>query len=152
GVGTAGARGEGGAGKTGSGAAGKSAGAMGTGTAAAGAARPWHAQFLIGMGHGLNNQHNQNRADTPRTDPRLHYAYLSGLMGRGGWPDWNANGSFVDILAKPAKDHGVIPMYTLYAMANATNEGNPAVLTDDSWMKPYWDGAKLLFQRLGAFD
>ena len=26
-----------------------------------------------------------------------------------------------------------------------------AVMTDDGYMKPYWDGAKLLFQRIAAF-
>ena len=41
-------------------------------------------------------------------------------------------------------------MFTLYSMA-AQGEGNAAALTQDSYMGPYWAGAKLLFQRLAAF-
>jgi hypothetical protein len=71
-----------------------------------------------------------------------------GLEQRG-WPDWNANGTFVDILAAPAVTKGVTPMYTLYAMA-AWGENNASVLTNDGFMGPYFDGARLLFQRVAA--
>jgi hypothetical protein len=107
-------------------------------------------QFLVGMGNDLNNNHNMDGAYTLGTTLDLHYAYLSGLKGMGGWPDWNANGTFVDILFTTADAHGVTPMYTLYGMA-AQGEGNVSVLTNDSYMKAYWDGAKLLFQRLAVF-
>jgi hypothetical protein len=46
----------------------------------------------------------------------LHYAYLVGLLGMGGWPDGNANGTFVNILTDSADAHGVTPMFTLYSM------------------------------------
>jgi hypothetical protein len=108
------------------------------------------AHFLIGMGNDLNNNHNQDGAYTLGTTLDLHYAYLSGLMGMGGWPDWNTNGTFVDLLFQSADAHGVTPMYTLYSMA-AQGEGNVAVLTSDSYMQAYWNGAKLLFQRLAVF-
>lgn len=109
------------------------------------------ANFLVGMGNDLNNDHNQDGAYTLGTTLDLHYAYLSGLQGMGGWPDWNANGTFVDILFQSADAHGVTPMYTLYGMA-AQGEGNDGVLTNDSYMQAYWNGAKLLFQRLAVFN
>ena len=72
------------------------------------------------------------------------------MLGQGGWPDWNANGEFVNILSDSAKAKGVTPMYTLYSMA-AQGENNMSVLTDDKYMKAYWDGAKLLYQRIAVF-
>ena len=41
-------------------------------------------------------------------------------------------------------------MFTLYSMADA-GEGQSEVLQDDAYMKAYLEGARLLFQRLGAF-
>jgi hypothetical protein len=142
--------GRGGAGGAGAGAGG--AGSPGTGKAAAVAAklgRP--ARFLVGMGNDLANNHDQDGAYTLGVTLDLHYAYLVGLMGEGGWPDWNSGGTFINMLTDSAKRHGVVPMFTLYGMA-ARGEAQVSVLTDDSYMKPYWDGAKLLFQRLGVFD
>jgi len=106
--------------------------------------------FLIGLGNDLDNDHDKDGAYTLGVALDLHYAYLVGLAGQGGWPDWNANGTFVNILTDTAKRHGTVPMFTLYSMA-AWGESNAAVLTNDGYMKPYWDGAKLLFERLGAF-
>ncbi|MBL8716008.1 MAG: hypothetical protein JNL79_08430, partial [Myxococcales bacterium] len=70
--------------------------------------------------------------------------------GSGGWPDWNAGGTFVNILTDSAAAKGVTPMFTLYSMA-AWGENNLSVLTNDTYMAAYWSGAKLMFQRLGAF-
>ncbi len=110
--------------------------------------------FLIGLGNDLRGapdwNHNLDGAYTLGTTLDLHYAYLVGLIGMGGWPDWNAGGSFVNILTDTAKSHGVTPMFTLYSMA-AWGEGNVSVLTNDQYMKAYWDGAKLLYQRLALF-
>jgi len=106
--------------------------------------------FLVGMGNDLANNHDMDGAYTLGVTMDLHYAYLVGLLGQGGWPDWNANGTFVDILFQSADKHGTTPMYSLYSMA-AWGENNMAVLTNDGFMKPYWDGAKLLFQRLAVF-
>lgn len=136
-----------------------SGGAAGTGgvatsgssSAKALAAKLGRDHFLIGMGNDLADDHNQDGAYTLGPTLDLHYAYLVGLMGRGGWPDWNADGSFVNMLTDTAKAHGVVPMFTLYSMA-ASGEANSGVLTDDSYMGPYWDGAKLLFQRIAIFD
>ncbi len=106
--------------------------------------------FLIGMGNDLANDHNQDGAYTLGVTLDLHYAYLVGLKDQGGWPDWNANGSFVNILTDSAKSHGTTPMFTLYSMA-AWGEANTDTLVNDGYMQPYWDGAKLLFERLGTF-
>jgi hypothetical protein len=107
--------------------------------------------FLIGMGNDLAGDHNRDGVYTLGTKLDLHDCYLVGLMGQGGWPDWNPGGSFVNILANTAAAHGVVPMFTLYSMA-AWGEGNFAVLTNDDYMRPYWNGAALLFDRLAAFN
>jgi len=106
--------------------------------------------FLVGMGNDLASDHNQDGAYTLGTRLDLHYAYLVGLPGQGGWPDWNPGGSFVNIMTDSADAHGVTPMFTLYAMA-AWGENNMGVLTNDGYMGPYWSGARLLFQRLALF-
>src|SRR6185503_1725267 len=108
------------------------------------------AHFLIGMGNDLDNDHNNDGAYTLGTTLDLHYCYMVGLMGQGGWPDWNSNGSFANIMTDSADAHGVVPMFTLYSMA-AWGDGNTDVTTNDAYMKPYWDGAKLLFQRIAMF-
>lgn len=127
-----------------------SGGGLGSATAREAAAKLGRDHFLIGMGNDLDNDHDKDGAYTLGVTLDLHYAYLVGLPGEGGWPDWNSNGTFVNILTDSAKRHGVVPMFTLYAMA-AHGEANVSVLVDDTFMRPYWAGAKLLFERLGAF-
>ena len=149
--------GGGGTGSGGNGGGGGSGNASGNGTAADVARKLGRApHFLVGMGNDLAGaeagyDHNQDGVYTLGVTMDLHDAYMVGLPGQGGWPDWNAEGSFVNILAKPAADHGVAPMYTLYAMA-AHGEASAAVLSDSDYMGKYWDGAKLLFERLAIFD
>lgn len=107
--------------------------------------------FMIGMGNDLASDHDQDGAYTLGPTLDLHYAYLVGLPGQGGWPDWNSNGTFVNILTDSAARHGVTPMFVLYAMA-AGGDGNLDVVADDAYMKAYWSAAKLLFQRLAVYD
>jgi hypothetical protein len=102
------------------------------------------------MGNDLASNHDQDGAYTLGTTVDLHYAYLVGLPTKGGWPDWNTDGSFVNILTDSADSHGVTPMFSLYAMAYE-GDGNFAMTTDDAAMNLYWQGAKLLFQRLAVF-
>jgi hypothetical protein len=102
------------------------------------------------MGADLANDHNQDGVYTLGTTLDLHYAYLVGLPTQNGWPDWNPNGTFVNVLTDTAAAHGVTPMFTLYGMA-ARGDGNFGMTTDDSAMNLYWQGAKLLFQRLAVF-
>ncbi len=106
--------------------------------------------FLVGMGNDLANDHAMDGAYTLGVTLDLHYAYMVGLPGQGGWPDWNAGGTFVNILADAADAKGVTPMYTLYAMASI-GDGNLSGLAMDSFMEPYWDGVRLLFERIAAF-
>jgi hypothetical protein len=108
--------------------------------------------FLVGLGSDLAPDHDRDGAFRLGPALDLHYAYLVGLQGGGGWPDWNPNGSFVDIIASSANRHGTTPMFTLYAMAAWGEDKEMAALTHDDFMKPYWAGARLLFQRLGASD
>jgi hypothetical protein len=102
------------------------------------------------MGNDLADNHDMDGAYTLGTTVDLHYAYLTGLSTMGGWPDWNSGGTFVNILTDSAQSHGVTPMFTLYGMA-ANGDGNFAMTTDDTLMNLYWQGAKLLFQRLAAY-
>ncbi len=151
---------EGGSGAVSVGGAGSTPGGVGTGTASPSTStaaqlarklgRP--AQFLIGMGADLDptSDHSKDGAYLLGTTLDLHYAYLVGLQGKGGWPDWNAGGTFVNVLTDSADAKGVVPMFTLYSMA-ANGDGNLAGLSDDAYMKPYFDGLKLLYQRIGAF-
>ena len=155
GTGGSGLTGGGGAGSTGS-AGSTSTGNGGTGTGSGSAAdvarklgRTPH--FLVGMGNDLDNDHSKDGAYTLGVTLDLHYAYMVGLPGQGGWPDWNTNGTFVNILSDSADAKGVTPMYTLYAMASI-GDGNLSGLAMDSFMRPYWDGVRLLFQRIAAFD
>ncbi len=157
GAATSGSGGTSDGGRVGTGAGGTTGGASGTGgrsggSSAADVARRLgrDAHFLIGMGNDLSNDHNMDGAYTLGVTLDLHYAYMVGLPGSGGWPDWNSGGTFVNILSDSADAHGVTPMYTLYAMA-ANGDGNLAGLAQGTFMTPYWQGVRLLFQRIAAF-
>ena len=123
----------------------------GSSRAAAVAAKLGKAHFLVGMGNDLDNDHSRDGAYTLGTTLDLHYAYMVGLPGMGGWPDWNQGGTFVNILADSAARNCVTPMYTMYSMA-AWGDGNLGGLVDAGYMSAYWSAAKLLFERLAAFD
>lgn len=112
--------------------------------------------FLVGMGNDLAGpgegyDHDRDGIYSLGTRLDLHYCYLVGLIGQGGWPDWNPDGSFVNIMADSAARHGVVPMFTLYSMAS-WGEGDISVLTNDDFMRRFWDGAALLFDRLRMFN
>ena len=112
--------------------------------------------FLIGMGNDLAGQsegwdHDRDGIYTLGTTLDLHYCYLVGLLGQGGWPDWNPGGSFVNIMTDSAARHGVVPMFTYYTMA-AWGEGNLTVLTNDIFMQLFWNGVALLYDRLNLFN
>ena len=112
-------------------------------------------RFLVGMGNdlvGAEGNWDQSKCPIYGLGPTLdlHYAYLVGLPGQGGWPDWNQGGAFVNLITDTSDAKGVVPMFTLYAMA-AWGDGNLVGLGDDGFMGAYWQGAKLLFQRLAIF-
>jgi hypothetical protein len=108
------------------------------------------ANFMVGMGNDLNNDHSMDGAYTLGTTLDLHYAYMVELSTKGGWPTWNPNGSFVNVLTDSADAKGVVPMFTMYEMAS-DGDGNLAGLSDDAFMTAYWSDMKLLFQRLAMF-
>lgn len=111
--------------------------------------------FLIGLGNDLASDHNQDGAFTLGTTLDLHYAYLSAYKNSdgswGSWASWNAGGTFVNVITDYADGHGVVPMLSLYAMAEQ-GDSNLSGFTDDSFEKSYWGDVRLLFQRLGVFD
>jgi hypothetical protein len=107
--------------------------------------------FLIGLGNDLAQDHNNDGAYTLGTTLDLHYAYLVGLQGEGGWPDWNPDGSFVNVLTDTAAAHGVTPMFDLYTMASR-GEANLDPLATDEFMQKYWNALRLLYERLAIFD
>lgn len=107
--------------------------------------------FLIGMGNDVGE--DAIGAFTLSKTIDVHYIYLAGLRGQGGWPDWNqdenGDGAYATFAALESTSRGVVPMFTLYSMA-ASGEGSVAALTSDSHMKAYWEGARLLYERLDA--
>ncbi len=111
------------------------------------------AHFLIGLGNDLGDTRNQDAIYSLGASLNLHYAYLVGLSGDNGWPDWNPNGGFVDDIANSSREHGVVPMFTLYTFATTTaGEGVIGVVNDATFMGRYYADLKLLYQRLAAFD
>ena len=109
------------------------------------------AELAVGVGNDLIDDTTAAHAWQLEPKPSIHYLYLVGLPGRGGWPDWNKEGSFVSLHADAARKQGVVPMFTLYAMATS-GEGNLSVLTDPSYMNAWWEGYALLLDRLAVYD
>src|SRR6185369_8703346 len=114
------------------------------------------AAFLIGMGNDLAADHNQAGAFRLGPTLDLHYAYLAAYLNAdkkwGSWKDWNAEGSFINIITDTADAHGVVPMVSLYSMAAAGDGVIVNALKDEMVFEPgYWGDIRLLFQRLGLF-
>lgn len=119
------------------------------------------ARFLVGHGNDLPDasagfDFTKAGIYTLPVTPDVHYVYLSGLPREAGpsgpgWPDYEPNGSFVTIIAKNAVERGVLPMFTLYQAA-ARGERDMDVLRDPDFMQKYWEGARLLFERLRDLD
>ncbi|MFM2244267.1 MAG: hypothetical protein RL071_341 [Pseudomonadota bacterium] len=105
-------------------------------------------RLLVGLGNDAVGRRGSALAYTlgPRFD--VHYLYLVGLPGRGGWDEWNPGGRFVDIQSKAARSQCQVPMFTLYAMA-VDGEANMAALTDRAYMRAWWQGYTLALDRLG---
>lgn len=109
-------------------------------------------RFAIGLGNDAEGYGGENvSAYTlgPKLD--IHYMYLSGLPGEGGWTDWNAPaGQYLTMHAEAARTRGVVPMFTLYQAA-AWGENNLGAFNDAAFMTKYWRGVRTMFQRLGTF-
>jgi hypothetical protein len=114
-------------------------------------------RFAIGMGNDLPKRGagfdiTKSPIYSLPTKLDLHYAYLSGLQDQGGWPDDDGGGgAYIDLQASTAAARAVVPMFSLYQAA-AWGEDNFDAVVDPNFMDPYWAGAKLLFQKLAAFD
>lgn len=109
-------------------------------------------RFAIGLGNDSEgNDPTKMSAFTlgPKFD--IHYMYLSGLPGEGGWTDWNQpSGQYLTNHAEAAKAQGVVPMFTLYQAA-AWGENNLSAFDNTEFMTKYWRGVRTMFQRLGSF-
>ncbi len=104
--------------------------------------------LLVGLGNDLPGDGSTARSLLLNEPPPLHYVYLVGLSGPDGWTHWNPDGAFLTRQARAALDKGVVPVFTLYAMAD-WGEARLDVLTDPSYMGPWWDGYALALRRLG---
>jgi hypothetical protein len=127
-----------------------SAGGSGAGSAAAFAAklgRP--ARFMFGLG----NKCEIADISAQNLRPDIYDRYLVGLPGSGGdWTTWNSpSGAYVNEVGRLADSVGAVPMFTFYQM-RTWGDGNLAGLTNRDFMMSYWDGARLMYQRLGTYD
>lgn len=125
----------------------------GSGPAAAVASRLGRAHtFLLGVGNDLDGHPaTAAKAYAQPVALDLHYVYLTGLDGRGGWTEWNPDGSFIDTVLTEDSARCMVSMFTLYSMAEE-GEDDPAVLSDDDYMAAYWSGFDLLVERLSASE
>jgi len=108
-------------------------------------------RFAIGLGNDAEG-YDPNKVSAYNLGPKLdiHYMYLSGLPGEGGWTDWNSpTGEYVTMHANAAKARGVVPMFTLYQAA-AWGENNLSAFNNADFMTKYWRGVRTMFTKLGA--
>ncbi len=105
--------------------------------------------FLIGLGNDGAGAEAGAYTLGPTLD--LKYVYLVGFSDAGGWPTWNPDGSYVDIVAGAAIERGTTPMFTYYAMALEYEQGRDT-LRDAARMDVYMNDVKLLYARLAALD
>lgn len=105
--------------------------------------------FAIGLGHDALDLRDANQMQAYALPAKvdIHYMYLSGL----DWPAWQPNGGYVTAHAEAAKARGIVPMFTLYQAA-ASGDGNLAAMNGDAFMREYWAGVRLAFERLGEVD
>jgi hypothetical protein len=124
---------------------------QGKGAAAQAAARlGMPGRLLVGLGNDADHDPEKDLAYHLRASADLHYVYLVGLPGRGGWSDWNANGSYVQLRAEAARRHCMVPAFTLYAMA-VDGEDNLASASDPAYMAAWWKGWDILLEQLDDY-
>jgi hypothetical protein len=110
-------------------------------------------RFAIGLGNDAESG-GPDKSSAFTLGPKLdiHYMYLSGLPGEGGWTDWNSpSGEYLTMHAEAARRAGVVPMFTLYQAA-AWGENNLSAFNDSNFMTKYWRGVRTMFQKLGTFN
>lgn len=80
----------------------------------------------------------------------IYEQYLNGV-GKDSWLSWNSPaGAYADIVMQHADMVDAVPMFTLYQMA-ARGDGNIDGINDPSFMGPYWQQVRLLFEKLGRY-
>ena len=80
----------------------------------------------------------------------IYQQYINGV-GKDSWLSWNSPpGAYADIVMQHADMVEAVPMFTLYQMA-ARGDGNIDGITDPSFMGPYWQQVRLLFEKLGRY-
>lgn len=123
--------------------------APGDGPAAAVATRLARSStFLLGVGNDLDGLPAPSaKSYGLPVAMDLHYVYLTGLDTRGGWTEWNPDGTFIDTVLAEDSARCMVSMFTLYSMADE-GEDNPAVLTSDAYMAAYWSGFDKMVERL----
>lgn len=100
--------------------------------------------FLMGCVLGIDQYEIDFNVD-------LFYRYLTGGYGNAGWPGWNANGGYIDIVCGLADGTGVVPMFTYYQMALELEWSNWGFFTGAD-IHQYLLDWKLLFTRLAVFN
>jgi len=106
-------------------------------------------RFSFGLGNDAESYDpNEVSAYKLGSKPDIHYMYLSGLPGEGGWTDWNAPaGEYLSMHGRAAKARGIVPMFTLYQAA-AWGENNLSAFNDSNYMTKYWRGVRTMFTKL----
>jgi hypothetical protein len=88
------------------------------------------------------------------------YQYLAGGVNTGdGWPTWNPGGTFVTRYVRESLAAHVTPVFTLYTIRQSlpgrdvSDEAKADLgnLADRGTMRAWYDNARLLFKRAGAF-
>lgn len=112
--------------------------------------------LLVGMGNDLDGPptYDPDRAGvyTLGTELDIHYTYLNGYSGSGGWTEWNSPpGEYAGILADHCLSNGgLAPMFSYYDLALEYENGSDA-LRDATLMHVYLSDIRLLFQRLATY-
>jgi hypothetical protein len=107
-------------------------------------------RLAIGLGNDAETSYDPNQVSAYTLGPKIdiHYMYLSGLPGEGGWTDWNSPpGTYATMHIGAAKARGVVPMFTLYQAAG-WGEANLSAFNNDAFMTKYWRGVRTMFQKL----
>jgi hypothetical protein len=112
------------------------------------------------LGIGLTDGPGGAKALRKSAPFQYRYQYLAGGVNTGdGWPTWNPDGSFVTLYVRESVKAHITPVFTLYTIRQSLpgrDNGDEAKadlgnLRDVGTMRAWYDNARLLFRRAGAF-
>lgn len=114
------------------------------GTLAAALGKP--KQLLVGLGSvGVESIQTQG------LKPDIYDQYINGV-GQNSWINWNSpTGAYIGTVARNADTLGATPMFTLYQMA-ALGDKNISGLSDQEFMRQYWNNVRILFRELKTYN